>query len=237
MRLVAVYEAAGAGQGQPGFEPRPAVSKDVARTEKVPENILTSVAQQPAALCIDAGDGVGVGGVQKPGIEVGVGMLKQGVADAIEERPLPNPLLQRRVALELGEVVKLAADTQPIGQPRAIAERPQHHHLVVTQQHRAVGTVARVAQRTDPKRAAVDEVAQEDGMPRVRRIGLERRKEALEVTVDVADDEDREPRRYGSRRTALVWLPIVCSSLRWAGHCHGPKAASASPRRNGRAVV
>jgi hypothetical protein len=107
---------------------------------------------------------------------------------------------------------------------------------VVAQQHRAVGPVARVAQRANPEGASIDEVTQKDGVPSIRRIRLQRREEPLEVTVDVADDEDREPRRYGSRRTALVWLPIVWSSLRSTGHRQGPKAASASRRRNGRAV-
>src|SRR5207253_7595081 len=52
--------------------------------------------------------------------------------------------------------------------------------------------VARVAQAPDAESPVVHEVAEEDRPPPVRGIRLEGGEEALEVSVDVADDQRRQ---------------------------------------------
>ena len=120
-------------------------------------------------------------------------MLDQGaVLQPEERRPPADPLLESRVALQLSQIVQLAAVARPEAEPGPVPERPEHQDLVVAEQHLAVGPVARVAERADAERAAVDQVAQEDGPVLSRGIGLERSEQPLQVSMDVADDEDRE---------------------------------------------
>jgi hypothetical protein len=61
---------------------------------------------------------------------------------------------------------------------------------VVSEQDGAVGAVAGVAKGADAEKTVVDEVTEEDGPPLVRRIRVERLEKALEVAMDVADDQD-----------------------------------------------
>jgi hypothetical protein len=81
---------------------------------------------------------------------------------------------------------------------------------VVAEQDLAVGPVVRVAKRSDAERTTVHQVAQEDGSPAVGRVGPDRGEEALEVAMDVADDQDGQRDRSNSsagpsrRRTARV---------------------------------
>src|SRR3989442_116846 len=89
------------------------------------------------------------------------------------------------------------------------------------------------------QRRVAREVADEDGVPLIGWIGAQRLEEALEIAVDVADDQDWQAFRSHSsprpstRRTDLVYEPIVCSSLRAERQCQvRPNTASASCRVN-----
>jgi hypothetical protein len=48
----------------------------------------------------------------------------------------------------------------------------------------------RVSQSAGAKHSVVDKVADEHGLPLVRRVWLQRLEQPLDVTVDVADDQD-----------------------------------------------
>src|SRR5260370_36407530 len=172
-------------------------------------------------------------------------MLDQRPVGQPHERgSLTKPGLQRRVARELGEVMLLSADGHPEADARWIPQRPQQRDLVVAQENRGVGAVAGISERADAEHPVVDEVADEHCVPLIGWIEAQRLEKALEIAVDVADDQDRQAFRSQSsprpltRRTALVWEPIVCSSLRIERQTQlGPKTASASCRANGRALV
>src|SRR5260370_9147754 len=164
--------------------------------------------------------------------------------DGGRRRSLTEPGLQRRIAGELGEVMLLPADRHPESDARRIPQRPQQRDLVIAHENRRVGAVAGISERADSERPVVDEVADENGVPPIGWIREQRFEEALEIAVDVTDDQDRQVFRSHSsprpstRRTALVWEPIVCSSLRIERQTQfGPKTAPPSCRANGRALV
>ena len=76
---------------------------------------------------------------------------------------------------------------------------------MVAEQHHGVGAVAREAQGADAEGAVVDQVAEENRPPLGCGLGFERLEEALEIAVNVPDDEDRQIAltRYG-HRTMLI---------------------------------
>jgi flagellar biogenesis protein FliO len=173
--------------------------EDVLRREQVPEQVELAVLQRLAERRVRARDRVRVVPVQQPRVVVAVGVLdERAVLQPEHRRPLAHPGLQRLVARELREVVELPPDPEPRREPRTalaglpLGEGGEHQHLVVAEEDGGVGTVARVPQGADPERAPVDEVADEDRPPAVGRIPLERLEQPLQVTVDVADDQDRE---------------------------------------------
>src|SRR4029077_15748323 len=118
--------------------------------------------------------------------------------------------LQRLVLAQLVEVVLLAADADVEPDSRRIAQRRQHRDLVIAEDDVGVRTVARVAHAADAEHAVVHEVTKEDRVPTFGGIRLQRDKEALDVAVDVADDQDWQIARSHSsswpstRRTARV---------------------------------
>src|SRR6266852_7801436 len=86
----------------------------------------------------------------------------------------------------------LPADRHPEADARRISQRPQHCDLVVAHENRGVATVARVSERADTEHPVVDEVADENGVPLISWIRPQRLEEALEIAVDVTDDQDRQ---------------------------------------------
>jgi len=85
---------------------------------------------------------------------------------------------------------------------------------VVAEKDTRVGPVARVSERAGAEDSVVDEVAEEDGVPLIGRIGLQRLEQTLDVAVDVPDDQDgqivrRQPSRlppFGAKPAAGLTL-------------------------------
>ena len=109
-----------------------------------------------------------------------------------EERAGSHPALEFGISLQLAKVVHLAAKAHPARQVGPIAEGPEHRDLVVAEQQRSVGAVAGVAESSDAEWPAVDEVAQEDGVPAFRGVGKEGLEHSLDVPVDVAHHDHRQ---------------------------------------------
>jgi hypothetical protein len=77
---------------------------------------------------------------------------------------------------------------------------------VVADKNTRIGPVPRVSERAGAEESVVEEVAEEDGVPLIRRIRLERFEQPLDVAVDVSDDQDGQ--------IVSQWRSIPCGIRR-----------------------
>src|SRR5207248_201339 len=99
---------------------------------------------------------------------------------------------------------------------------PEHRHLVVAEQDVGVRAVAGVTERADTEHAVVDEVAYEECSPLVCGVGFEGLEEALEVAMDVADDQDGQRsgqfRLFGAKRAiSMRLMRLFCAKRAESG--------------------
>src|SRR5215471_18384882 len=208
VRGMAVDHLPGARTAEPCLEPQRLPAKYASGGHPADQGLGVPSREQPADLVVDRIHGVRLARRNEGAKLVAVAVLGESAALQHQHGRAPQqPRLQRLVPCQLLEVVWLASRPEPGVDSRSalgpVAEGSQHQDLVIAEEDDAVWAVASIAEGAHAEGAAVHEVAQEDRAPPVGWVGLERSEEALEVSMDVADDEDGQVSHGGRSRAEL----------------------------------